>query len=128
VAESLIRSFPAVAHAKVFGKGRNIPLDKSFKNVYAGTPAVPFDEVRIIAPVKLPGTENPPPDVLIVPTDKLPDMFAVPLTSNVKPGVGVAIPTFPFDRIRIRSVPVVANAKLLTAGRNIPLVTSVVNA
>ena len=128
VDEILIRSVPAVAHAKLFGKGMNIPLDKSLENVYAGIAAVPFDEVRIIPPVKLPGTENPPPDVLIVPTDKLPETFAVPLTSRVKAGVGVAMPTFPLGKIRTRSVALVANAKLLTAGRNIPLVTSVVNA
>jgi hypothetical protein len=127
VLEILIRSFPAVANPKLLVKGMNNPLDKSFENVYTGTAAVPFDEARIIAPVKLPGTENPPPAVVILPTDKLPETFAVPLTSKVKPGVSVAMPTFPVV-IRIRSTPAVVNARLLSLGRNIPLVTSLVNA
>jgi hypothetical protein len=121
------RSTPAVVSAKLLTAGRKVPVVKSFENVYAGRAAVPFDELRIIPPVKLPGTENPPPDVLIVPTDKLPETFAVPLTSKVKPGVGVAMPTFPVV-ILIRSTPAVVNARLLSVGRNIPLVTSPVNA
>jgi hypothetical protein len=122
------RSTPAVVSAKLLALGRKVPLDKSFEKVYTGTAAVPFDEARIIAPVRLPGTENPPPAVVILPTDKLPETFAVPLTSKAKPGVVVPIPTFPLGRILIRSTPAVVNARLLALGRDIPLVTSVVNA
>jgi len=121
------RSTPAVVKARLLTSGRKAPVVKSLENVYAGIEAVPFDELRIIPPVKLPGTENPPPDVLILPTDKLPETLAVPLTSRVKPGAVVPIPTFPVV-IRIRSTPAVVNARLLSVGRNIPLVTSPVNA
>ena len=55
------------------------------------------------------------------------EVFATPaLISNFAPGLVVPIPILPVDEIRARSAPFVVNQIVSAAGRNIPILVSVV--